>query len=189
MSALLTKSETMAKKKAGRNGIMANEKKLSAFKRNRDRISPDSPDIQVRDGKTAQQLVCEQLSIGGYIEGAAAYANINKQTVYNWLKRGRKELAEGIESDYVSFLDAVEIAIEMGAVIHENNVYDHSKSDWRASAWVLERKFSKRWGKKEVMRIEAETDPEKSSLKDQSINSFIADILDELEVDKDRWEE
>jgi transposase len=189
MSALSIKSEYMAKKTVGRKSIMEDEKKLQVYARQSQMKEVSDPNVIVRESKTAQQLICEQLSVGGYIEGAAAYANISKGTVYNWLKRGRKEKEDGVESDYVSFLYAIEIAMEMGAVIHENNVYEHSKTDWRASAWVLERKFAQRWGKKDTVRLEAETDPNKSSLKDQSINSFIADVLDDIDADKDRWEE
>lgn len=42
---------------------------------------------------TAEQRIIGILSVGGYVEVAAAAAGINKTTVYDWLRRGARAIA------------------------------------------------------------------------------------------------
>ena len=134
--------------------------------------------------KEIQDKICEALRIGCYIEGAAAYAGIHKRTVYNWMERGHKQKS----GPYREFLHAVEIAIDEGEAVHLNNIYEKSKVDWRASAWTLERKFPKRYGRREIIKEESpDTKPQDSAFEGDSVNAFVARQLDAIE--DDRWED
>ena len=90
---------------------------------------------------------------GNYIETAAAYAGIHKDTFYAWLKTAvaakAKCPARRTDTDrrLIAFSDAI------GKALAESEVRDVRKiseaiegGDWRAAAWRLERKFTKRWG-------------------------------------------
>jgi len=130
----------------------------------------------------AVQKICEALSVGSYIESAAAYAGVTKVTLYAWLKAGNRQK----RGKYREFLNAVEQAMEMGEMAHVNNIAEKSKGDWKASAWMLERKFPKKWGRKEIVRTEDEHTKD-SSFNEESLNAVLVKELDKL--DDERWED
>ena len=84
------------------------------------------------------------VAAGNYMETAAAYAGISKDTLYKWLKRGRR--CE--RGKYRQFTDAVEKA--QG----ESEVRDLQAigldSSWQSKAWRLERRFPQNWGRRAV---------------------------------------
>tara|TARA_R100001530_G_scaffold113355_1_gene80369 strand:+ start:448 stop:939 length:492 start_codon:yes stop_codon:yes gene_type:complete len=84
---------------------------------------------------------------GAYIETAAAFAGINKDTFYRWLKKGSIEK----EGPFRDFSDAVEKAMAESEV-RDIDLIDRAAASgtWQASAWRLERKFPKRWGRKQA---------------------------------------
>lgn len=93
---------------------------------------------------------------GHYVEAAAAMAGVHKSTVYDWLKRGKRERARveqnarfrvsQKEAPYVAFSDAVLKAEGEAELRLLNQLQTDSRGDWRAAAWRLERRFPKRWG-------------------------------------------
>src|SRR6185437_6725254 len=90
--------------------------------------------------------ICTSLATGAYVETAAALHGINKQTLYDWLKRGNKG-----EEPYVGFLDAVkraEAASEQAALMKIVEAGEDPKN-WTAHAWRLERKHPDRWGRRD----------------------------------------
>lgn len=115
------------------------------------------------NAKLQEQIVL-MLKMGNYTETAAAFAGINKDTLYQWLKRGRKEISrvgEGehgrkvskTEKIYVDFTDAVEKAMAEAEARDNLIIYTAGKNDWRASAWRLERKYPNKWGRRETHEI------------------------------------
>ena len=105
---------------------------------------------------------------GNYIETAAAYAGVNKSTLYEWLKRGEREkqrVAEnsryGIrksEKPYVEFSNAVEKALAEAEIRDVAIIAKAAKEQWQAAAWRLERKFPDRWGRKDKVDLSADKD-------------------------------
>lgn len=139
--------------------------------------------------KDVQDRIAGAIRAGSYIETAAALAGINKDTFYDWLRRGGRG-----EPDYKNFSDAVEKALADGEM-RDLMVIDRAaqgrpaqflyvkgpdgkdtselvkdadgnpimsmpatRPEWTAAAWRLERKFPKRWGRKEVIAL-TEEDP------------------------------
>ena len=104
------------------------------------------------------------LQAGAYIETAAAYAGLNKDTFYAWLKRGRaaKEKALDVESGeinqrkipkieraFVEFSDAIEKALADSELLALQQIGAASLAGaWQAAAWRLERKFPQRYGRR-----------------------------------------
>lgn len=168
-----------------------------------DKVADNEPDLNL-EGKprknasgrppkidpVAVQKICEALSIGSYIESAAAYGGITKVTLYAWLKAGNRQK----RGKYREFLNAVEKAMETGELMHVQNVVRAGTGDekmglnpdWKASAWMLERKFPKKWGRKEIVRTESEGSKD-GSFNEESLNAILVKELDK--VDDERWED
>jgi transposase len=89
--------------------------------------------------------ICELLRWGNYIETACNYAGVSKQTLYDWMKLGNRE-NQGIHRD---FLDAVHKAMAEAEMRDVQNIHNAAKTDWKASAWRLERKYPTKWGRME----------------------------------------
>lgn len=98
---------------------------------------------------------------GNYIETAAAAAGVVKSTVYSWLKRGAREKRRVAKSPrckirkrelpFVEFSNAVERAQGESESADVMLIAKASEKHWQAAAWRLERKFSKRWGRKDSL--------------------------------------
>jgi hypothetical protein len=129
------------------------------------------------------EKICDALRRGWYIETAAAYADISKVTLYEWMKKGNKEKS----GPYAEFLKKIEIAAEQGEGKLCEQIESAADSDWRAAAWMLERKNAKRWGKKETIKLEDQHTKE-SNFDIGTVNQIIATELDQLE-EKDRWDD
>jgi hypothetical protein len=125
------------------------------------------PEITGRPTKLTKQLqeqIVMTLRMGNYIETAAAFAGLNKVTLYEWLKRGRAEINRVGEGDhgkkvakheeiYVDFTNAVGVAMAEAELRDNQIIYNAAKNDWKASAWRLERKYPNKWGRKEQHEI------------------------------------
>lgn len=120
------------------------------------RPSKISPEITAK--------ICDMLRAGNYLETAAAYAGVNKTTLYDWMKRGARELERvenaGLsakvrkkEQPYVDFSNALTRALAEAEVRDLIIISNAAKNDWRAAAWKLERRTPHKWGKME--RVEA----------------------------------
>tara|TARA_R100000655_G_scaffold17913_3_gene37866 strand:- start:1337 stop:2035 length:699 start_codon:yes stop_codon:yes gene_type:complete len=67
---------------------------------------------------------------------ACEAAGISQSSFYRWIKK-----AENGEEDYFPFLESIKGAESTGALKHLENIEKHSMNDWRASAWLLERRY------------------------------------------------
>ena len=122
---------------------------------------------------------------GNYIETAAAYAGIDKSTLYDWLKRGEREkqrVAQNprykirkSEKPYVEFSNAVEKALAEAEVRDVAIIAKAAEEQWQAAAWRLERKFPDRWGRKVIEH----TDSDRKRLQDEKLKA-------ETELTKER---
>lgn len=116
-----------------------------------------------RPSKLSTELttkICDMLRAGNYLETAAAYAGIDKATLHRWMKRGAREI-ERVESSeknlkirkreqpYVDFCNSIKKALAEGEVRDMIIISNAAKTDWKAAAWKLERKFPEKWGRKE----------------------------------------
>ena len=103
--------------------------------------------------KLTQEIIDDiviALRAGNYLETAAAYVGVSKQTLFNWLRRG----ARGQERICVEFLDSVKKAQAESEIRDIATIITASKTSWQAAAWRLERKHPDRWGRKD--RLEAD---------------------------------
>lgn len=130
-----------------------------------------------RPTKLTQKLaneISETVRQGNYMETAAAYHGISKTLLYEWLKAGNRN-----ESTlHVYFLNALQQAMADSEMHDLGKIGEASEGgDWKASAWRLERKFPKRWGRKSIHRIEdegTETNEQKDDAADSAFNEETA---------------
>ncbi|TCW39174.1 hypothetical protein EDC32_102420 [Laceyella sacchari] len=97
-----------------------------------------------------QEKIVMMIRGGNYIETAAAYAGISKQTLYNWLRRGARQKS----GQYREFALAVEQALAE-AEMRDLALIEQAARDgkWQAAAWRLERRFPKRWGRQDYLDL------------------------------------
>lgn len=114
------------------------------------------------DSQKAGQILLA-LRAGNYVETAAAFAGVTKQTVYNWLKRGARRTKAGLpfrgEEAYAEFFDAVEKAKATAEVNAVALIQTAAKKNWQAAAWYLER-TNRKWARVEKHELTgADGDP------------------------------
>jgi transposase len=79
---------------------------------------------------------------GATFEIAAAVLGVTSRTLRNW----RKQADEGDER-YVPLTEAIERAEAVQQRDYLVQMREHARTEWRACAWLLERKWPARWGK------------------------------------------
>lgn len=130
------------------------------------------------------QRIEQAVAAGNYLETAAAFAGISKQTLYKWLRKG----ARAKSGEHRAFVDAVEKALAQAEVRDVANIaraasgYDVVRTkerittdgkvermtetgrefSWQASAWRLERKYPDRWGRRVDVAVTGELSGEVS---------------------------
>lgn len=100
---------------------------------------------------------------GAYVETAAAFCGISKDTFYRWLRMaesvvsGQRPDAQSDETTelLIKLSDAVKKAMAE-AELRDLLVIDRAAQEgvWQAAAWRLERKYHDRWGRREKLQLE-----------------------------------
>lgn len=89
------------------------------------------------------------LAHGSYWEPACVASGISYPTVRRWIQQAAKDEDDGIEdSVFIRFRDILDKATadaETGLV----RIIAGNPDDWRAQAFILERRHRERWGKQE----------------------------------------
>lgn len=133
-------------------GLLGKLRAIAGGKRDEGKATPP-PRPMGRPPKISQELIekiCLAVRAGNYIETAAAYAGVNKSTLYDWLKRGARARGGGI---YKDFSNAVEQAMATAEVHMVAKIAKAAERNWGAAAWHLERTRPARFGKQERMEL------------------------------------
>ena len=88
--------------------------------------------------------IVRTIKAGNYIETAAAMAGINRDTLREWVRQGIRHPA----GKYGSFARDVEKAMAHSEVMDVLGIRKAGEREWTARAWLLERRFPDKWGKK-----------------------------------------
>lgn len=107
---------------------------------------PTGPKAPFKLNRKVIQSLADVLEKGVYIETAAAFVGIHKDTFYDWLKRGRRDINAGRRSIHRELVDAVETALAKFEVAGITRLEDESQ--WQATAWRLERRFPDKYGRR-----------------------------------------
>jgi transposase len=86
--------------------------------------------------------ICDLIAKGVPLKQAAKAVNISEQTLHNWRKK-KEEFGEMVEQA---------LGVSEVRLISEIS----TNEDWRAKAWILERRFPDRWSKRERIEMSVE---------------------------------
>jgi hypothetical protein len=136
------------------------------------------------DPETERTLI-RAIEDGLTLKVAASLAGICYETLNRWKKRGEGSYAE---PKFRQFCHALEKANARAVQKHVQNISNHARKDWKASAWILERRFREIFGKDSVedkAHFWDEEGPEQyevlKRMKQQRMNEeFLAEIGDML---------
>jgi hypothetical protein len=97
---------------------------------------------------TAEMIeqICDLLNEGSTIARSAMLTGISESTIYRWLAMGKSEGADPI---YVELVTRVGEAIESSEfeLLQRMRIAGLKPDHWRATAWMLERRFPEKYGK------------------------------------------
>jgi len=108
-----------------------------------------------RPSKLTNEVVdkmCEAIRAGSFPESAAAFAGISVRTFWRWYERGKKVRC-GV---YKRFVAAIDKAERDGEVALAAMVRKGAPKDWRAAAFLLERRYHERWARREELSVHGE---------------------------------
>ena len=98
-----------------------------------------------------KEKICGYVRQGLSFEAAARLAGISESTFYRWRHWG-ENARSGIFREFWEELKKAEVEAEAALV---NYIRTEAQSGtWQAAAWILERRYPERWGKRE--RVEHE---------------------------------
>ena len=114
---------------------------------------------------TVGDLICERVQMGATKKAAIGSAGCAEKQLYEWVARGQRDLKSGRKTPYGDFADRfarAEEHLEVGCVAEIRAAARHpQRPDWRADAWLLERRFPQVWGPPEqrVQHMGADGEP------------------------------
>jgi hypothetical protein len=88
--------------------------------------------------------ICEALRLGMPYKQAALYGGVSYQTLLNWRKR-----ADEGDSGFIEFVEAMSQAEAQGmlSLLLLIRAAAEQPRNWRAAAWILERRWPETWGR------------------------------------------
>jgi transposase len=93
-----------------------------------------------------QENIIALLRDGVLIKDACEIAGVPLSTFYDWLKKGDEPAAE---PKFSEFSESITRARAQAKAVAVQNITGQGATDWRASAWFLERSFPKDYGKQQ----------------------------------------
>ena len=97
------------------------------------------------------------IAAGSHYEPACAYAGIAYSTFREWMQRGiGTNRRRASNQEYADFAEAVQGAEAKGELSAIASIRGASKDDWRAAAWMLERRHSDRWASTQKVKVQVE---------------------------------
>ena len=87
--------------------------------------------------KEIQDRIIQAIQTGATYEICAQYAGIGASTLYLWMKQGREKKSKAT----IEFLENIKRAESRGAIANLGLIQKAAQDgDWKASAWILERR-------------------------------------------------
>ena len=102
------------------------------------------------------EQICDLIIQGKKISRAALLTGISESTIYRWLALGKREGAEPI---YVELVERVREATECSEIelLQRLRIATEKPDHWRATAWLLERRFPEKYGKKPTEQYQTQS--------------------------------
>ena len=103
-----------------------------------------------RKSKLTPQLINDAVKLlkgGSYISTVCEFIGIDTSTWYRWMREGKKAKA-GIKNHFYHAIKKAEAEAEIRMVTDIQKIANENQT-WQALAWMLERKYPERWGRKD----------------------------------------
>jgi len=111
-----------------------------------------SQDMRLRykfQDESVWQRLSQAISVGAYIEDACVFAGISSRQFRRW-----RELAEAGVEPYASRWEEINKSESQAIVRNLFNIQNASNNgSWQASAWLLERKYPDKFGRKDTVNV------------------------------------
>jgi len=102
-----------------------------------------------------QEKICAAVEEGVSFETACEVADVAAATGWEWLARGMdRDPDRPTTPDFAEFAEALTRARARAEMREVQLIVKHAEDDWRAAAWMLERRAPERYGRNPVQRIE-----------------------------------
>lgn len=117
---------------------------------------------QTKFSPEAGEKIAQVVAAGNYVETAAAFVGVAKETLWAWLRAGRQYQTDprylrgtmkARGRELAAFVVSVEKAQAQSEVRDSSLIAKHGEKEWSALAWRLERRSPSRWGRKDYVRI------------------------------------
>jgi len=95
------------------------------------------------------ERLCDLVIEGKSLAKAAVFSGISESTIYRWLALGRQDGAEPV---YLELAERIGQAVEFSEfeALQTLRKASQEKQHWRVAAWILERRFPEKYGKKDL---------------------------------------
>ncbi|MBL9178862.1 MAG: hypothetical protein JNM65_12450 [Verrucomicrobiaceae bacterium] len=101
---------------------------------------------------TRQAALLEAIEQGIPLKQAAAVAGMSYDTLNHWRKRGENESAP---EEYRQFCQLLRHSQAVAMQVHVSSISDAAKRDWRAAAWMLERRYPEDFARQQQLEHSA----------------------------------
>lgn len=124
--------------------------------------------------REVRDRLLDNLREGMSIVAACTQAGISENTHYRWLE-------EDIDGEWTEEVNAAKDFAEAVALSKLKRLGDE-KADWRAYAWILERRYPDRWGAKKELELNVGSTSDKGT---EMVTSMITQVQEELKPRND----
>lgn len=100
-----------------------------------------------------KKVIVAAIRKGVSYKHAAALAGISETALKEWQALGRAG-----KEPYAALVLEIEQAQALGVLANLKNIEQAGLTDWRASAWVLERRFPEDYGNKSTLKVQGDQD-------------------------------
>lgn len=106
------------------------------------------------------ERICQLIRLGVRLAQACEAVGVSQRSGYAWMRQGRAderllekdENAALFDTSFLHFLQSVRTAEATCEIRLTALVQRHAQRNWRAAAWLLERRFPERWSKHATVR-------------------------------------
>lgn len=105
------------------------------------------------DDPERQRRFCEALRLGASIGAACTQAGWSYNAWREWARAAEAAIELGERCKYSDLFDAYEEALQQGERLLAGVIRKAASEDWRAAAWMLERRQSPSWAKVDSLEL------------------------------------
>lgn len=101
----------------------------------------------------ALDSILNTVAHGSTFHAAAEAAGINRTTLVAWRERGEADLDNHKDTVFARLADGLPRARARGEASLVDTIRAHATMDWRAAAWLLERRSPEDWAKRDSLDV------------------------------------